>query len=105
MSPERDLRALPKVDLHVHLEGSMRPTTVVLGWDGTAATVRSTLTGDEERLEADTLVIAETPVRLSSTWMPITSEFGEPITVTVRLLSYFVVRVPSYSDSRCWNVV
>jgi adenosine deaminase len=25
----RDLRALPKVDLHVHLEGSMRPTTVV----------------------------------------------------------------------------
>jgi adenosine deaminase len=24
-----DLRALPKVDLHVHLEGSMRPTTVV----------------------------------------------------------------------------
>jgi adenosine deaminase len=29
VSPERDLRALPKVDLHVHLEGSMRPTTVV----------------------------------------------------------------------------
>lgn len=25
----RDLHALPKVDLHVHLEGSMRPTTVV----------------------------------------------------------------------------
>jgi adenosine deaminase len=25
----RDLRALPKVDLHVHLEGSMRPDTVV----------------------------------------------------------------------------
>ncbi len=25
----RDLRALPKVDLHVHLEGSMRPSTVV----------------------------------------------------------------------------
>ena len=25
----RDLRALPKVDLHVHLEGSMRPATVV----------------------------------------------------------------------------
>ena len=25
----RDLRALPKVDLHVHLEGAMRPTTVV----------------------------------------------------------------------------
>jgi NADPH-dependent 2,4-dienoyl-CoA reductase/sulfur reductase-like enzyme len=42
--------------------GVMRPATVVLGWDGTAATVRSTLTGDEGRLDADTLVIAETPV-------------------------------------------
>ena len=29
MSRERDLGALPKVDLHIHLEGSMRPTTVV----------------------------------------------------------------------------
>lgn len=29
MSPARDLVALPKVDLHVHLEGSMRPGTVV----------------------------------------------------------------------------
>src|SRR5690349_17886498 len=45
------------------------------------------------------------PVRESSTWMPMTSELGDPMMVTVRLLSYFVVRVPSYSDSRCWNVV
>lgn len=29
MSSERDLRSLAKVDLHVQLEGSMRPTTVV----------------------------------------------------------------------------
>ncbi|MGZ5291212.1 MAG: adenosine deaminase [Actinomycetota bacterium] len=29
MSTGRDLVALPKVDLHVHLEGSMRPSTVV----------------------------------------------------------------------------
>jgi adenosine deaminase len=29
VSTGRDLIALPKVDLHVHLEGSMRPTTVV----------------------------------------------------------------------------
>lgn len=29
MSAGRDLVALPKVDLHVHLEGSMRPSTVV----------------------------------------------------------------------------
>lgn len=29
MTAGRDLLALPKVDLHVHLEGSMRPTTVV----------------------------------------------------------------------------
>jgi 2,4-dienoyl-CoA reductase-like NADH-dependent reductase (Old Yellow Enzyme family) len=42
--------------------GVMCPATVVLGWDGTAATVRSTLTGEERRLDADTLVIAETPV-------------------------------------------
>jgi hypothetical protein len=33
--------------------------------------------------------------RLSSTWMPMTSEFGAPMTVTVRLLSYRVVSVPS----------
>jgi hypothetical protein len=37
----------------------------------------------------------DTPGRESSTWMPITSELGAPKTVTVRLLSYFVVRVPS----------
>jgi 2,4-dienoyl-CoA reductase-like NADH-dependent reductase (Old Yellow Enzyme family)/pyruvate/2-oxoglutarate dehydrogenase complex dihydrolipoamide dehydrogenase (E3) component len=42
--------------------GTVRPDTVVLGWDGAAATIRSTLTGVEERLPADTLVIAETPV-------------------------------------------
>ena len=42
--------------------GVMRPNTVVLGWDGEAAVVRDTLTGTERRLEADTLVIAETPV-------------------------------------------
>ncbi len=42
--------------------GMTRPSTVVLAWDGTGATVRSTLTGAEERLEADTLVVAETPV-------------------------------------------
>ncbi|MBJ6361384.1 hypothetical protein ACFOQM_08795 [Paenibacillus sp. GCM10012307] len=41
------------------------------------------------------------PDRLSSTWMPITSELGDPMTVIVRLLSYFVVTKPSYSDSRC----
>jgi len=29
VSTERDLRDLPKVELHVHLEGSMRATTVV----------------------------------------------------------------------------
>ena len=42
--------------------GVMRPSTVVLDWDGAGATVRSTLTGREDRIEADTLVIAETPV-------------------------------------------
>ncbi len=44
------------------LAGVMRPSTVVLDWDGSGATVRSTLSGDEERIEADMLVIAETPV-------------------------------------------
>ncbi len=44
------------------LAGVMRPSTVVLDWDGTGATVRSTLSGTEERIAADTLVIAETPV-------------------------------------------
>ena len=42
--------------------GSMRPNTVVMGWDEGGATVRSTLTGAVELLAADTLVIAETPV-------------------------------------------
>ncbi|HET8786146.1 MAG TPA: FAD-dependent oxidoreductase [Candidatus Limnocylindrales bacterium] len=42
--------------------GVMRPSTVVLDWDGAGATVRSTLTGQAERIDADTLVIAETPV-------------------------------------------
>ncbi len=45
----------------VRAGGEMRPDTVVLGWDGVAARVRSTLTGREARLTADTLVIAETP--------------------------------------------
>jgi NADPH-dependent 2,4-dienoyl-CoA reductase/sulfur reductase-like enzyme len=42
--------------------GAMRPSTVVLAWDGAGATLRSTLTGAEDRIAADTLVIAETPV-------------------------------------------
>jgi NADPH-dependent 2,4-dienoyl-CoA reductase/sulfur reductase-like enzyme len=42
--------------------GVMQPNTVVTSWDGEAALVRDTLTGAERRLEADTLVIAETPV-------------------------------------------
>jgi hypothetical protein len=42
--------------------GVMEPNTVVTSWDGGAALVRDTLTGAERRLEADTLVIAETPV-------------------------------------------
>ena len=46
--------------------GAMRPNTVVLAWDEDAATVRSTLTGAIERLAADTLVIAETPVAETS---------------------------------------
>jgi hypothetical protein len=44
----------------------MRPSTVVLAWDGAGATLRSTLTGAEDRIEADTLVIAETPVAETS---------------------------------------
>ena len=40
----------------------MRPGTVVLSWDGAVASVRSTVTGAEEALPADTLVIAETAV-------------------------------------------
>ena len=46
--------------------GSMRPSTVVLGWGDDGATMRSTLTGAEERFPADTLVIAETPVAETS---------------------------------------
>ncbi len=46
--------------------GTMRPNTVVLAWDDEGATVRSTLTGATERLPADTLVIAETPVAETS---------------------------------------
>ena len=40
----------------------MRPSTVVLSWDGDGAMVRSTATGLQELLRADTLVIAETAV-------------------------------------------
>ncbi len=42
--------------------GRMRPSTIVLGWDGATVALRSTLDGAEEALAADTLVIAETPV-------------------------------------------
>lgn len=42
--------------------GTMRPHTVVLGWDGATVQVRGTLTGEAAGLPADTLVIAETPV-------------------------------------------
>lgn len=42
--------------------GTMRPDSLVLGWDGAQVAVRSTLTGAEESISADTLVIAETPV-------------------------------------------
>ncbi len=42
--------------------GTMRPQTVVLAWDDDGATLRSNLTGATERLAADTLVIAETPI-------------------------------------------
>jgi 2,4-dienoyl-CoA reductase-like NADH-dependent reductase (Old Yellow Enzyme family) len=40
--------------------GVMRPSTVALGWDGTALTIRSTLNEAIDTLLADTLVIAET---------------------------------------------
>jgi 2,4-dienoyl-CoA reductase-like NADH-dependent reductase (Old Yellow Enzyme family) len=46
--------------------GVMRPNTVVLAWDDDGASTRSTLTGATERLAADTLVIAETPVAETS---------------------------------------
>ncbi len=42
--------------------GAARTGVVVIDWDGSAATIRSTLTAATERLAADTLVIAETPV-------------------------------------------
>jgi 2,4-dienoyl-CoA reductase-like NADH-dependent reductase (Old Yellow Enzyme family) len=44
------------------LAGVLRPSTIILDWDGSAATVRSTLTGTTDRIAADTLVIAETAV-------------------------------------------
>jgi NADPH-dependent 2,4-dienoyl-CoA reductase/sulfur reductase-like enzyme len=47
-------------------DGVMRPHTVVLGWDDAGASTRSTLTGALDRLAADTLVIAETPVAETS---------------------------------------
>jgi 2,4-dienoyl-CoA reductase-like NADH-dependent reductase (Old Yellow Enzyme family) len=46
--------------------GTMRPDSVVLDWDGAEVTVRSTLTGAEAAIAADTLVIAETPVAETS---------------------------------------
>ncbi len=46
--------------------GSMRPWTVVLDWKEGGAGIRSTLTAAVERLAADTLVIAETPVAETS---------------------------------------
>jgi NADPH-dependent 2,4-dienoyl-CoA reductase/sulfur reductase-like enzyme len=46
----------------VEAGGVMRPDSVLLGWDGASATVRSTSTGGETSIVADTLVIAETPV-------------------------------------------
>jgi hypothetical protein len=42
--------------------GTMRPSAVVLAWDGAAVTIRDSLSGNEEQLPADSLVIAETPV-------------------------------------------
>ena len=46
----------------VEAGGTLRPSAVVLSWEGEVAVVRDTLTGAEGRIEADTLVIAETPV-------------------------------------------
>ena len=46
--------------------GVLRPNTVVLSWDGSAASLRDTLTGALDDLAADTLVIAETPVSETS---------------------------------------
>jgi 2,4-dienoyl-CoA reductase-like NADH-dependent reductase (Old Yellow Enzyme family) len=46
--------------------GVLRPNAVVLAWDGGAVALRDTLSGGEERLPADALVIAETPVAEAS---------------------------------------
>lgn len=45
--------------------GVMAPHTVVTGWTGDAATLRSTLTGDVRRQPFDWLVVAGTPVARS----------------------------------------
>jgi 2,4-dienoyl-CoA reductase-like NADH-dependent reductase (Old Yellow Enzyme family) len=54
--------------------GVLRPHTVVLAWDDGGASTRSTLTGAVERLPADTLVIAETPVAETSLASELTAE-------------------------------
>lgn len=54
--------------------GSMRQQTVVLAWDQGGATIRSTLNGAIERLPADTLVIAETPVAETSLATELTAQ-------------------------------
>ena len=46
--------------------GVMWPNTVILGWNDNGAIVRSTLTGASEHLQADALVIAETPVAVTA---------------------------------------
>ena len=46
--------------------GEMLPFTLVVGWAVGAATLRSTLTGAEQRRRFDWLVIAETPVAQTS---------------------------------------
>jgi hypothetical protein len=53
--------------------GVTRPNTVVLAWDDDGATTRSTISGDTERLAADTLVIAETPVAETSLAIELTA--------------------------------